>query len=205
MAQALWLQLLLAFFVNQAWAAPCVNPPLSADAINQFKSNPHALVAENSDTRSMEALVRDLVGTDPTLASELIRVAKGTNPRFRNAIAAGLAQAAVACSTVDQNGALLIQEAVASFDDGEFQNTFAAVAGDLSTAAAAVAGQSAESSVGSVVITNPVGSAGQSSNPGGFGSPAFFQITSSSLLATSTSVATQSPTTTAASPVSATR
>jgi hypothetical protein len=204
-AQALSLQLLLTFFVSQAWAAPCVNPPVSANAINEFKSNPQTLVAADSDTRSMEALVRDLAGTDPTLAVDLIRVAKGTNPRFRNAIAAGLAQAAIACSTVDQNGALLIQEAVASSDDGEFQNTFAAVAGDLSTAAAGVAAASAASSVGSVTITNPIGSGRPSSNPGGVGSPAFFQITSSNAFVTSTSVSPRSPTTTAASPVSATR
>jgi hypothetical protein len=204
-ALALSLQLLLGFFVNQTWAAPCVKPPLSADAINQFKSNPEAIVAPNSDTRAMEALVRDLAGTDPTLAATLVQLARGTNPRFRTAIAAGLAQAAVACSTVDQNGALLIEQAVAVFDDGSFQSAFAAVAGDLATAAAAIAAVTADSSVGSVVITNPVGSGAKLSNPIGSGSPAFFQLTSSSALVTSSSVPGQSKTTTAATPVSATR
>ena len=152
--QALCVQILTAVSVSPVWAA-CVNPPASSEAIIQFKSDPQALVAPNSDSRTIEVVARDLAGTDAALAADLVRVAMGTVPRFQTAIAAGLAQAAIACSNVDQQAALLIQQAVAGFPDGEFQNSFAAVAGDLSTAATQAAAAYATSSVGSVVITNP--------------------------------------------------
>jgi hypothetical protein len=208
-AKLLFGQILLTFFVNQAFAAPCIAPPLSPDAVNQFKSNPQALVAPDSDTRTVEATVRDLAGTDAALAAELVGLAHGTSPRFRGAIAAGLAQAAVACQTVDQQAALLIQQAAAGFEDGEFQNVFAAVAGDLSTAAVAAAAESAVSAVGSVVVTNPTSSPAPSSNFGTAGGTAtFFQISSPTPAPASTANNTPTtPTTTATSvtPVSTTR
>src|SRR5882724_12318045 len=132
MSKALFGTVLLAISVTQAWAG-CLKPPASDQAISQFRANPQGLVSPDSDTRTIEATSRDLAGTDASLAADLIRVAEGTNPRFRTAIAAGLAQAAIACSTVDQQAAQLIQQAVASFQDGQFQASFAAVAGDLST------------------------------------------------------------------------
>src|SRR5579864_2039889 len=115
-AKTLGVQLLLAvcasaFSANSVLAKPCVVPPAATEAINQFKANPDAIVAPNSDTRTIEATVRDLVGTDAELAADMIHLAQGTNPRFRTAIAAGLAQAAVACSNLDQHAALLIEQA----------------------------------------------------------------------------------------------
>lgn len=202
-AKALCAQVMLTICVSSVSATPCVIPPLSAAAINQFKTNPQAVIAPGSDTRTIEALVRDLAGTDATLAVELVRLAQGTNPRFQTAIAAGLAQAAVACQTVDQQAALLIQQAVAGFQDGEFQNAFAAVAGDLSTAAITAAANAATGAVGSVVVTNPNPGGGKTTNPGGGGTTAFFQITSSGVAVSPTTPTTT--TTTAANPVSATR
>ncbi len=203
-ATALGAQLLLAFWAGNAWAGSCINPPASENAINQFKANPQAIVGPDSDTRTIEALVRDLAGTDATVAADLINVAKGTTPRFQTAIAAGLAQAAIACSTVDQQAALLIQQAVASFENGEFQSAFAAVAGDLSTAATAAAESSATGSAGSVVVTNPNTAKGSTTNPGGGGSTQLVLITSSGVGINSTGGPTLT-TTTAANPVSATR
>ena len=196
--------LLLTFCGGAVSAAPCIQPPASANAISQFKANPAALVAPGADTRTIEVQVRDLAGTDANLAMDIVKLADGANPRFQTAIAAGLAQAAVACQTVDQQAAQLIQQAAASFENGEFQNTFAAVAGDLSTAATEAALNSASSSVGSVIVTNPNQGAGRTTNPGGGGSPAFFQITSTVAIAP-TPETTPSTTTTAANPVSATR
>src|SRR5579859_1673760 len=98
-AKAVTVQILLAFCAGQGWAAsPCIAPPLSDEAIAKFKSDPQALVAPDSDTRTIEALVRDIAGTDATLAADIVRLAEGTKPRFQTAIAAGLAQAAIACS-----------------------------------------------------------------------------------------------------------
>jgi hypothetical protein len=202
--KALGAQMLLAFSVTQAWAAPCVTPPMSPEAIAHFKSNPQAMVAPDSDTRTIEAFVRDLTGTDPALAEDVVRVAQGTTPRFQTAIAAGLAQAAVACSNLDQQASLLIQQAVAGFENGEFQNAFAAVAGDLSTAATAAATASAESSVGSVVVTNPDAAAGLTTNPGGAGTAALVQIVSGGISIAAVNGPTLTNSTTAAGPVSAT-
>ena len=201
----LFAQLLLVFSFDAGLAAPCVAPPATDQAISQFKSDPKAIVAPGSDARAIESSVADLAGTDASLAVELIRLAEGTTRAFRMAIAAGLAKAAVACSTVDQNAALLIQQAVASLNDGEFQNAFAAVAGDLSTAATSAALSSAASSVGSVVITNPNVSPGSPKNPGGGGSPAIFQINSGGLAVAPNGSPTVSGSSTAANPVSATR
>jgi hypothetical protein len=212
--ETLCIQILLTLFVSQAWAG-CVNPPLSPEAINKFKSNPQALIAPDSDTRTIEVLVRDLAGTDALLAAALVHVAERTTPRFRTAIAAGLAQAAIACSTVDQHAALLIQQAVASFEDGQFQASFAAVAGDLSTAATAAASAYATGSAGSVVVTNPNTSSGSKTTPGGGGNLAIVQFTAPGFTVNTSDNANTSTNNnnnnnnnlaqTAASPVSSTR
>src|SRR6195256_70328 len=159
---------LLAVSVTQGWAG-CLKPPASDQAISQFRANPQGLVAPNSDTRTIEATTRDLAGTDASLAADIIRVAEGTSPRFQTAIAAGLAQAAIACATVDQQAAQLIQQAVAGFQDGQFQASFTAVAGDLSTAATEAATAFATSSAGSVVVSNPNASPRSTLRPGGGG------------------------------------
>jgi hypothetical protein len=191
---------LLAVSVTQGWAG-CLKPPASDQAISQFRANPQGLVAPNSDTRTIEATTRDLAGTDASLAADLIRVAEGTSPRFQTAIAAGLAQAAIACATVDQQAAQLIQQAVAGFQDGQFQAAFAAVAGDLSTAATEAATAFATSSVGSVIVINPNGSPRSTVTPGGGGGvTALGQLTAGTA---STTPNSSSPT--AAVPVSATR
>jgi hypothetical protein len=196
------------FCAGLAWAVPCVVPPLSDAAIAQFKSNPAALVAPDSDTRTIEARARELAGTSAILAADLVHIAQGAPRRFQTAIAAGLAQAAVASKNVDQQAGLQIQQAVASYEDGQFQASFAAVAGDLSTAATAAATESAAGAAGSVVIVNPNRSARLTTNPGGSGTTALVQITSGVVTTNSVNgsgATTPSTTTTAASPVSPTR
>jgi hypothetical protein len=195
----------LAMGLSQASAAPCIVPPLAPEAIVQFKANPNALIAPSSDTRTIEATVRDLAGTDASLAADLVHLAEGAIPRFQTAIAAGLAQAAIACTNVDQQAGLLIQQAVAAFQDGQFQASFAAVAGDLSTAATEAATSSAVASAGSVIIVNPSTGANASTTPGGGGGNlAILQIASNPAAANTAGQAT-SPSTGAANPVSPTR
>ena len=199
LSTALFGAAFLAISVAQGWAA-CLKPPASDQAISQFRANPQGLVAPNSDTRTIEATTRDLAGTDASLAADLIRVAEGTNPRFRTAIAAGLAQAAIACSTIDQQAAQLIQQAVAGFQDGQFQASFAAVAGDLSTAATEAATAFATGSVGSVVVSNTNASLRSTLTPGGGGGvSALVQISAPGVSIPS------GPSTTTAGPVSPTR
>ena len=202
--KSLCAQIFLAVLVTPVVAKPCIAPPLSDAEVGQFRSNPDALLAPSADARAVETSVRDLVGTDSSLASDFIHLAGTVSPRFRSAIAAGLAQAAVACETTDPHAALLIQQAVAGFEDGEFQTAFAAVAGDLSTAAAEAATSAAVGAVGSVAVTNINRAAPLSTAPGGGGTSVVFQITSTGI-ATRPSTTNSSGTAAAASPVSATR
>jgi len=88
---------------------------------------------------------------------------------------------------------------VASYEDGQFQASFAAVAGDLSTAATAAASAFAESSVGSVVIINPNSSPRSTLTPGGGGGGSLIQLSAPTVANTNGTSAT------AAVPVSATR
>lgn len=146
---------LLMLMASPAWSA-CVTPPASPQTLSLFRGNPGGfLTMPNADTGSIELATRDLAGTDASLAADLVRIAETAKPQFQGAIAAGLAQAALACSTIDQLAAQLIQQAVAGFQNGQFQASFAAVSGDLSTAAAEAAASSASSSIGSVVVNNP--------------------------------------------------
>ena len=155
LSRGLGVAIWFAFFAGPA-AAACIIPPLSPEFVNQFKSNPGQLIpSPDTDARTVEATARDLAGTEPALAADLVQIAKNAPPRFKAAIAAGLAQAALACMTVDQQAALQIQQSVASFPDGQFQALFAAVVGDLSTAATAAAESAAEGSSGSVIVINP--------------------------------------------------
>ena len=179
------MALCIAFIAGPA-AAACITPPLSPELVNQFKSNPGQLIpSPDTDARTVEATARDLAGTDPALAQALVQIAKDARPRFKAAIAAGLAQAALACMNVDQQAALQIQQSVAAFPDGQFQALFAAVVGDLSTAATAAAELAASGSAGSVVVTNPNISPAAKTFPGAGGStiglsPSVFAVTSPS-------------------------
>jgi hypothetical protein len=67
---------------------------------------------------------------------------------------------------------------VAAFQDGQFQASFEAVAGDLSTAATEAASSSATASVGSVIVVNPNTAPNAVTTPGGGGNLAILQITS---------------------------
>ncbi|WP_047307609.1 hypothetical protein [Rhodopseudomonas palustris] len=166
-------------FYSWSANAACINPPLSDLAIAQFRANPKALLNPTTDGRAVETAVRDLVGTNATLAADIVKLAAGAPSRLKTAIAAGLAQAATACTTIDAQAAMLIQQAVAALPDGEFQATFAAIAGDLSTAATAAAATSASSSTGSVIVNNPNRSGRATLNPGGGGGVTLLtQITS---------------------------
>jgi hypothetical protein len=141
--------------------AACMTPPLSFEAIDQFKLNPRSLIpSPSTDRRAVEASTRDLAATEPQLAPDLVHVAQTAQRSFQGAIAAGLAQAELACRGVDQ-------QAVAGFEDGQFQAMFAAVVGDPSTAATDAAISAATGSAGSVVIINPNRSVRSSSSPGG--------------------------------------
>ena len=207
LGRGLGLALCIAFIAGPA-AAACIAPPLSPEFVNQFKSNPGQLIpSPDTDARAVEATARDLAGTDPALAQELVQIAKGARPRFKAAIAAGLAQAALACMSIDQQAALQIQQSVASFPDGQFQALFAAVVGDLSTAATAAAELAASGSSGSVVVTNLNISPANKTLRGGGGStvgfsPGVFAVTSPSNAKGGTPGSVGN---TSANPVSATR
>jgi hypothetical protein len=203
--EILCVNMLLAVSGNQV-SATCLNPPISPQTMSQFKLAPLDLVAPSSDIRAVEATTRDLAGTDASLAADLVRIARGANPRYQTAIAAGLALAAIACSTVDQQAAQLIQEAVASYADGQFQASFAAVSGDLSTAATFAAISSASNSTGSVQVTNPNQSTGFSNSPvSSGGTAALILLATPGQTGTTAGFVTTNASTTTADSVSPTR
>lgn len=169
---------------SPSWAG-CIDPEASPEAINAFKSNPNSLASPQADPRGVEATTRELAATDANLVNDLIAVAKNARPQIQTSIAAGLAQAAVACTNVNPNAAQTIQEAVANFDNGQFQASFAAVAGDLSTAATAAAAGAAAAGAGSVAIINPTSSTNSGNTPRSSGTtntfrPTVFNVTAAS-------------------------
>jgi hypothetical protein len=185
---ALCFQILLAISSSQV-SATCLNSPVSAP---------------DSDSRAIEATTRDLAGTDASLTADLVRLAEGTTPRFQTAISAGFAQAAIAYGSVDQQASLLIRQTVGSLEDRQFQASFAAVAGDLSTAATTAAAADASSSAGSVVATNP-NSSSKSAPASGGGTASMPALTSAALSINTTNIAPARTSTTATEPVSPTR
>lgn len=171
---ALCFQILLAISSSQVSAA-CRTSPVPAP---------------DSDTRTIEATTRDLAEDD---ASPTARLAEGTTPRFHAAITAGIAQAAVACRSVDQQAPLPIQQAVASFQDGQ-----------ASTAAMTATAADASSSAGSVVVTDP-NSSSKSAPASGGGTASTPALTSAALSIDTTKTAPAATSTTSAEPVSPTR
>jgi hypothetical protein len=158
-----------ALFGNPAVAA-CMIPPLSFEDLNKLKLTPQSLIpSPGTDGPTVAASTRDLAATEPQLAPDLVHVAQTAQPRFQGAIAAGLAQPALTCLGVDQQAALQVQQAVAGFEDSQFQALFTAVVGDLSTAATSAAISAATGSAGSVVIINPHRSVRSTSGPDGGG------------------------------------
>jgi hypothetical protein len=158
-----------ALFGNPAVAAWMMVPPLSFEDLSEFKLNLQStILSPGRDGPAVAASTRDLTATEPLLAPDRSHVARTAQPRFQEAIAAGLAQAALTCLGVDRQAALRVKRAVAGFEDSQFQALFTAVVGDLSTAATipAVTG-----SAGSVVIINPQRSVRSTSGPDGGGAP----------------------------------
>jgi hypothetical protein len=135
-------------------SAGCLSPSLSSEQVAAFRANPSATL-NNPDMRLLERETRNLAAADATLADDIVRFATTAAKGTQDAIAAGLAQAALSCLANDVNAAQLIQQAVAGFDNAAFQSTFATIAGDMDTAAVATATEAAVSGVGSSVVVNP--------------------------------------------------
>jgi hypothetical protein len=145
---------------SYGWSG-CLTPPISPDTIAAFKANPLSLLSDpRLDMRALERETRNLAAANAGLANDLIQLAASTGKVQQSAIAAGLAQAALACLANDVLAAQEIQLAVAKYENGAFQATFAAIAGDLDTAAISTATSAAASGNGSIIIVNPNPSTG---------------------------------------------
>jgi hypothetical protein len=179
---------------GEVFAASCVTPAMSDQAVTAFKANPEAVLKAGSDSSTLEMTIRDLAGTDATLAGTLAGLVERSTPAQQTSIAAGLAQAALACATIDEKAAQMIQEAVASVSDSQFQAAYAAIIGDVGTAA--VAGAAAASSSGSTIKLNPTtGAAGNtpvtSGAPTRFTRTGVLNVTGPSLTTTTQTILTQ--------------
>ena len=73
---ALRILLFVPLCASSAFAGACITPPASNEAIAQFKAKPDAVIAEGADTRTIEAIVRDLTATDASLAADFVRLSR---------------------------------------------------------------------------------------------------------------------------------
>jgi hypothetical protein len=173
----LGLVVVTALFGNPA-AAPCkMVPPLAFEDLNEFTLNPQSPFFSPGTVGPVGAAAstRDLAATEPQLAPDLGHAAQTAQPRFQEAIAAGLGlvQAALACFGVDRQAALQVKRqvkrAVAGFEASRFQALFTAEVGELSTVATSPAIPAATGSAGSRVIINPERSVRSTYGPDGGG------------------------------------
>ena len=117
---------------SAAWAV-CVANASTPEMQASFRTAPERLLALYPfGSGGLIGEIRNLVVADPSLAARAVSLLRQASPRQKSAIAAGLAQAALACNTIDQAAALLIQQVVAS-GDIEFQTAFAIAMGDIPT------------------------------------------------------------------------
>jgi hypothetical protein len=134
-------------------------------ALSAFKSNPDALLAQYPmGSGGLTGEIRNLVASDPSLASVILSLVKRANPTQKSAMAAGLAQAALTCSERDPTLALRIQEAVAAFDDASFQTAFAEASRDTRTTAVGAGGDGAQASSGGTGPTGNLSAQGSGNN-----------------------------------------
>jgi hypothetical protein len=108
---------------------------LSTAAINSFLSNPSQLLnAFPNGGQGLSQRTREYLTTDKATLASLIKLLPSANKEQQDAIAAGLAQAAKAYASSDQQFANEIQTAVASSGIEEVIKAYASIAGDTGTA-----------------------------------------------------------------------
>jgi hypothetical protein len=116
--------------------AACLTPPASADELEAFKNDPGGLLKRFPlGSGSMASAIRVLAASDGGVLGALASLVKDASDAQKSAIAAGMAQAALACRTQDPALALQIQEAIAGVDNAAVLAQFAAITGDTQTAA----------------------------------------------------------------------
>jgi hypothetical protein len=108
---------------------------LSTAAINSFLSNPNQLLnLFPNGGQGLSQRTREYLTTDKATLSSLIKLLPSASKEQQDAIAAGLAQAAKAYASSDQQFANEIQTAVASSGIEEVVKAYASIAGDTGTA-----------------------------------------------------------------------
>jgi hypothetical protein len=139
--------------------------PLSFGANSNLNLNPQSSITRPSpDTRTVEASARYLAGPEPQLAPDLVHGAL-TGQRWFQGDCDGSYPGTPACLRADQPAALQIQQAIAGFDDGQFQ-------ADSGSGGRSVEGgnrrsrSAATGSAESVVCINPNSSVRRTSGPG---------------------------------------
>jgi hypothetical protein len=120
----------------QPAVAACITPPASAEELDSFKNDPGALLKRYPlASGSMTSAIRFLAASDAGVLGAIAGLVKTATDAQKSAIAAGLAQAALACRAQDPALALQIQESVAGIDNDAVNTQFATITGDTTTAA----------------------------------------------------------------------
>ena len=118
--------------VSRAWAAPCVAPLLAPEMVVQIEVNAQVRSLRTPIHARSKPPSGTSPETDPALAADLFAWRR---ERLRDFKRQSLR------ASPRRQAALLIQQAVGGFDNGQFQASFEAVAGNLSTAATNASGK----------------------------------------------------------------
>jgi hypothetical protein len=117
------------------------NGQTQQQAVTNFKANPEQLLTQNPNGGvELTSRARDLALADPTLLDPIIALLAHATKEQKQAIAAGLAQAARIVVRSNQPYATRIQQAIADTKDLDAVMAFAAASGDTGTAATGAGG-----------------------------------------------------------------
>jgi hypothetical protein len=190
--------------------AGCLTPPASAEELDAFKNDPGGLLKRFPlGSGSMASAIRILAASDGGVLGAITSLIKEASDVQKSAIAAGMAQAALACRTQDPALALQIQEAMAGVDNGAVLAQFAAITGDTQTAATGGGGAGGGGGGGGAGGASGEGGQTGGSNSGSTGSaagstatngPSAFSVSASSASQTGATTQTFSAATSVVSP-----
>jgi hypothetical protein len=158
---------------DQASAA-CYNPQqqLPAQTISAFVADPSQLLQQYPNGGpQMISQIRDLAASDPATLWRILALSATANKEQKQAIGAGLGQAARICVRTDQAYANDIQQAIAQTKDQEIVLAYTGIAGDQPTGPVGAAGGAVGGQT-NALFGGPTGTGAPQNIPGG-SSPTF--------------------------------
>jgi hypothetical protein len=129
---------LLAF---QTGSSVAQTPPLTAQQVSQFKTDPSSALAANpSGGGRLVSFIRDLLLSDKTTLQSIVALLTTANADQQSAIGSGLGQAAQALASTDPSFASEIQRLLAESGSNLAIASYQSTTGNVQTGAAGGAG-----------------------------------------------------------------